>query len=306
MKKPNGDRKRLIPSTMQWQHYGLNSREKSVIPRIVIADRVSTRFWRDLYYYALAIRWPFFWVSIAIVFLLLNSAFALLFMLGKSPIANQYPAGFAGAFFFSVETLSTVGYGDMHPQTVYGHLVATLDIFVGMCSIALTTGLIFARFSRPKSRLVFARFPVIATQYAHTTLAVRVANERYDMITDVKAKMWMIYRDVSIDGTIVPRLHELPLELDHYPVLMLYWTIVHAIDESSPLHGKTAEALMAMNIIFMLNVEGFDSTMAQTVSNSHTWSGEDILWQQRYVDSIKEEQGVSYVDGSHFDKTEPL
>jgi inward rectifier potassium channel len=127
------------------------SREIPFGSRKIVAHGMPIRFWQDIYHSALTIKWPTFFVSLALTFLLLNATFASLYMLGTAPIANQFPKGFGGAFFFSVETLATVGYGDMHPQTVYAHWIATLEIFVGMSGIALATGLIFARFSRPRA-----------------------------------------------------------------------------------------------------------------------------------------------------------
>ena len=110
-------------------------------------------------------------------------------MLGNAPIANQFPAGFGGAFFFSVETLATVGYGDMHPQTVYAHWIATLEIFVGMSSIALATGLIFARFSRPHAKIMFARYAVVRPLDGRMTLMVRAANARQNVIVEARARL---------------------------------------------------------------------------------------------------------------------
>src|ERR1700712_4181234 len=109
----------------------------------VVTHGLKAHFGLDLYHRALTVRWRVFFVVAAVLFVLLNAVFALIFLAGDHAIANQFPAGFLGAFFFSVETLATVGYGDMHPDTIYGHSVATLEIFVGMSGIALTTGMIF-------------------------------------------------------------------------------------------------------------------------------------------------------------------
>src|SRR5260370_29018948 len=125
--------------------------------RHVVTHGLKAYFWQDIYHIALTVRWPLFFAVVALLFLLLNFGFALLYQLGHHAIANQAPAGLLGAFFFSVETLATVGYGDMHPDTIYGHTIATCEIFAGMSGIALTTGMIFARFSPPHARTLFAR-----------------------------------------------------------------------------------------------------------------------------------------------------
>src|SRR5450631_3641567 len=126
----------------------------------------------------MTVSWPALFGSFAVFFLLFNLAFATLYSLQPAGIANLHPPGYWGAFFFSVETLATVGYGDMHPQTLYAHLIATLEIFVGMSGIALATGLIFARFSRPHAKIVFSRYAIIRPLDGRMTLMVRSANAR--------------------------------------------------------------------------------------------------------------------------------
>ena len=138
----------------------------------------------------MTVTWPAFFGALAAIFVALNLMFSSIFYLGDAPIANARPGSFADLFFFSVETTSTVGYGDMHPQTMYGHLVATVENFVGLVSLAVMTGLVFARFSRPRARLIFARNPVIAMHNNALTLMLRVANARNSFISDASAKLW--------------------------------------------------------------------------------------------------------------------
>ncbi len=122
---------------------------------------LSTGFWTDLYHHAMTVPWPAFFGWAALVFMVLNGVFATLYGLGDKPVANVQSESFLQFFFFSIETLATVGYGDMHPQTDYAHVVATVEIFTGMSFLAVMTGLVFARFSRPKARFVFARSAVV-------------------------------------------------------------------------------------------------------------------------------------------------
>ncbi len=111
-------------------------------------------FWSDLYHRSMTVYWPVFFGSAALIFVLLNVLYALLYSLGKDPVANLGADRFLDLIYFSIETLATVGYGDMHPQTDYGHFIATIEIFTGMCFLAVLTGLVFARFSRPRARCV--------------------------------------------------------------------------------------------------------------------------------------------------------
>ncbi|PVZ83856.1 Inward rectifier potassium channel [Serratia sp. S1B] len=294
-----------------WLHNFLKKKKPqeikyTFIPPIITRDKKPVHIWQDLYYYSLAISWPVFFCAIAIIFLLLNAMFACLFMLGNSPITNQFPPGFLGAFFFSIETMATVGYGDMHPQTLYGHIIASIDIFVGMCSVALATGVIFARFSRPSSKILFARSITITTEDNQSVLSVRIANMRSSIMTDIQGMMWMVCNELSDDGITRTKLYELPLQQSHFPALILYWTLTHIIDKSSPLYGKTQQQLNDCDTGIILNVEGFDSTTAQIIHGEHLWSNTKILWQQRYIDLIHTDNHVSYVNWSHFDETVPM
>ena len=148
-----------------------------------VAHGLSARLWEDLYHYAMTSSWPVFFLAAGILFCSLNFFFALFYMAGETPIANLYPNGFWGAFFFSVETLATVGYGDMHPQSIYGHIISTLEIFIGMIDIAMVTGVIFARFSLPKSKILFTKHPITHVHNGKYVLSIRIANARFNVIS---------------------------------------------------------------------------------------------------------------------------
>jgi inward rectifier potassium channel len=282
------------------------SRELRLDDRVVIEHGMPTPLWQDLYHRALVVRWPVFFVSLALLFLLLNTTFATLYMLGDAPIANQFPKGFGGAFFFSVETLATVGYGDMHPQTLYAHWIATLEIFVGMSSIALATGLIFARFSRPHAKIVFAQYAVIRPLDGRMTLMVRSANARQNVIAEARARLRIMRQETSIEGFTMRKLYDLTLVRDQHPVFKLGWTLMHVIDESSPLFGDNAESLKSRDTALLLTLEGVDESTSQTMQARHLWSHEQIRFHHRFVDIMTEQDGVSHIDYSHFDEIVPL
>jgi inward rectifier potassium channel len=250
--------------------------------------------------------WPTFFASLAALFLVLNTTFASLYMLGDAPIANQYPHGFGGAFFFSVETLATVGYGDMHPQTVYGHLVATLEIFVGMSGIALATGLVFARFSRPRAQIMFARYAVVHPVEGRTTLMVRAANARQNVIAEARARLRLMRIETTSEGYRIRRIRDLTLVRDQHPLFVFGWNLMHVIDETSPLFGETAESLAKQDAELLITIEGSDENTAQTMQARYSWQSSDIRWQHWYVDVIREEGGVSHVDYTHFDDVLPF
>ncbi|MGF6769457.1 inward rectifier potassium channel [Paraburkholderia sp. GAS199] len=282
------------------------SRELRLDDRVVITHGMPTPLWQDFYHRALVVRWPTFFVSLAVLFLLLNTAFASLYMLGGASIANQFPKGFGGAFFFSVETLATVGYGDMHPQTVYAHWIATLEIFVGMSSIALATGLIFARFSRPHAKIMFARYAVVRPLEGRMTLMVRAANARQNVIAEARARLRIMRQETTVEGFTLRKLYDLTLVREQHPVFKLGWILMHVIDESSPLFGETAETLKAVDTMLLLTLEGVDESTSQNMQARYMWSCDMIRWQHRFADIMTDVDGVSHIDYSHFDEIVPL
>ena len=281
--------------------------------RIILDDRhhvtthgIKTYFWHDIYHIALTARWPVFFGAVALMFLLLNLVFALLFQMGEHAIANQAPASLLGAFFFSVETLATVGYGDMHPATLYGHAIATIEIFIGMSGIALTTGMIFARFSRPRARIVFANNVVVRPIDGRLTLMVRAANARQNVIVEAKAHMRIMRSETSAEGFFSRKVHDLPLVRDQHPAFLLSWSLMHVIDENSPLFGQTLESLNASNAELMLMVEGLDETTMQPMQARRGWPPEAILWGYRYVDLLSVQNGETHIDYAKFNEVVPL
>ncbi|MCG5077356.1 ion channel [Paraburkholderia tagetis] len=281
-------------------------RKLHVGSREIFVYGMPVETWRDFYHFALTMRWPTFFASLAGLFVLLNGVFACLYQLGTAPIANQDPHDFLGAFFFSVETLATVGYGDMHPQTVYAHLVATLEIFIGMSGVALATGLVFARFSRPRAKILFAKQVVVHPIESHMTLMARAANARQNVIAEAQAKLRLIRVETTSDGYTARRIYDLNLVRSEHPLFTLGWNLMHVIDESSPLFGATPESLARQNAALLVVIEGSDETTAQTMQARYTWSDTQIRWHYRYVDLISEVNGMSVMDYTHFHDVVPF
>jgi inward rectifier potassium channel len=284
----------------------LINRTMRIRAHTIVTHGLPLRVWHDLYHRALTMNWPTFFASLAGLFLVLNTAFASLYLLGHESIANQSPPGFTGAFFFSVETLATVGYGDMHPRTVYAHLVATLEIFVGMSGIALATGLVFARFSRPRAQIMFARYAVVHPVEGRTTLMVRAANARQNVISEARARLRLMRIETTSEGYRIRRIRDLELVRDQHPLFVFGWNLMHVINENSPLFGETAESLAKQEAEVLVTIEGSDENTAQTMQARHSWPSSDICWQHRYVDVIREEGGISHVDYTRFDDVLPF
>ena len=272
----------------------------------VVTHGLPSYFWHDIYHRALTVSWPAFFTSALLLFLGFNALFALLYLTDDHGIANQSPPGFLGAFFFSVETLATVGYGDMHPRTIYAHLIATMEIFVGMSGIALTTGLVFARFSRPRARIMFAKYAVVRPIAGRPTLMLRAANRRQNVIAEASAKLRLMREETTEEGYFIRRIHDLKLVRDQHPIFLLGWNLMHVIDESSPLFGETAESLARSDSTLMLMLEGVDETTTQTLQARYNWRHQEIRWSHEFVDLIYDEDGVMHVDYASFDDVRPL
>jgi inward rectifier potassium channel len=245
---------------------------------------LSGGFWTDLYHRAMTVYWPVFFGSAALIFIALNAVFACLYWLGDKPIANVAEDLPLSLFYFSIETLATVGYGDMHPQTNYGHLIATIEIFTGMTFLAVMTGLIFSRFSRPRARFVFAENPVVAVHQGQRTLMFRVANARNNTISQATARLWLFRLEATAEGFQLRRYHELKLERQEHPMFALSWTLFHTIDESSPLHHMTDDDHIMTDTALALNVSGVDDSSAQHLYARKLYSHSHILWKHRYRD----------------------
>jgi inward rectifier potassium channel len=241
-------------------------------------------FWTDLYHRAMSIYWPVFFGSAAAIFVTLNAIFAGLYYLGEDPIANAGRKSPLELFYFSIETLATVGYGDMHPQTDYGHFIATIEIFTGMCFLAVLTGLVFARFSRPRARFVFANLAVISDHEGHRTLMIRMANARHNAISRANARLWLIRAERTKEGDQLRRFYELKLDRADHPMFVLSWTLFHIIDKISPLYAATPPDLAEGDAMLVLNVGGLDDSSAQQLYARRVYSWRDIKWQHRYRD----------------------
>src|ERR1700736_6260827 len=156
--------------------------------------------WRDTYHLILTLSWPGFAGLVFGIYLLINLVFAALYMLEAHAVSEMSPGSFSDAFFFSVETLATVGYGHMYPETFYGHLITMLEIMVGMFGLAVITGLIFVRFSRPTARIHFSKGAVITPFYGVPKLKIRVANLRHQAMGEPEFRIILLRNTITAEG----------------------------------------------------------------------------------------------------------
>jgi inward rectifier potassium channel len=272
--------------------------------REIITEGLNLSFWADVSHRCMTASWPAFIGGAAFMFVAFNAFFALFYWLGDQPIANVRGGEYIDYLYFSIETLSTAGYGDMHPQTHYGHFIATIELFTGIFSMSLMTGLIFARFSRPSARLLFADNSVISNHEGQPTLMIRFANERHNIISNANARLWLFKNAVSKEGQSYRRFYELPLLRSESPALALSWTLFHVIDQSSPLDGLDAAGLEAIAATLIVVVSGYDVVAAQTVHARKTYDHPDILLGRRYAEILDTaDDGRLRIDYSRFHET---
>jgi inward rectifier potassium channel len=276
-------------------------------PTYVVTKKGAPRFdLRDPYHLALRISWPAFILLLVGVNLAINLIFAALFLAVPGSITGPAAIGPLEAFFFSFETLATVGYGVMSPGNTYGHLVATAEIICGIGFTAILTGLTFVRFSRPRAKIVYADSVVITAYNGKPTLMVRVGNARIDPLADAGARLTALLFERTAEGQGFRHSHDLRLRMARLPVFALTWTIMHTIDEASPLHGIDPAWVSARNLVLFLNIEARDPAIAATVHDVHQYGPDAIECGRRYADAVSnDDQGRIVADLSLISATEP-
>jgi inward rectifier potassium channel len=201
-------------------------------------------------------------------------------------VTNVSPDGYWGLFFFSIETVASLGYGDMHPRTTYGHIVASCEVFAGLLALALVTGLIFARFSRPTARFLFARYGVVRPLDGMPTLMLRIANARQNVVMEAQAQLRMIRDEHTPEGYSIRRIHDLPLRRHQHPIFIFGWNLLHVIDTASPLYGQSEQSLSAARASLLLTISGTDETTGQTLMARYQYLATALRWNHEFVDIL--------------------
>jgi inward rectifier potassium channel len=260
----------------------------------------------DPYHMALTAPWPHFALGLFAFYGLLNLLFAGLYLAQAGCVANLRPGSLADAFFFSIETLATVGYGEMAPATLYGHLVSSAEIVTGMSFTAIMTGLVFVRFSKPKARIVYADNVVIARHNGRPTLMMRIGNRRTTMLTNTTLSAHVLLPQTTREGQSYRQAHELRLARATAPIFPLTLTLMHEIDETSPLRGYDLHSLADSDVRILLSLEARDPGLAAMVYDLKTWRAADILFGRRFVDTVlRGGEGRIVGDLTRINLTEP-
>ncbi len=260
---------------------------------------------RDFYHALLRRPWRVTIAAISGAFLIANALFACAYLLAGG-IAHAGPRSFGDAFFFSVQTMGTIGYGAMYPESVAANLVVVAESITSLTLTALATGLVFAKFSRSTARLVFSREVVISPVDGVPTLMFRLSNQRGNRIVDAQIRAGLVRKEVRSEGTTFYRMIDLRLSREHALSLSRSWSVMHPIDAASPLHGATPESIAADETELSVMVIGLDDTSMQPVHASQQYFARQILWGARHVDILSEaDNGDLLLDLDKFDDTEP-
>jgi len=257
--------------------------------------REGTGFWQSLslYNWLLQISWPRFFALVVGTYVAVNVLFALAYLLaGANALAGPAPGGrFGRAFFFSVETFGTIGYGNISPQNVAAHVLVTIEALAGLLAVALITGILFARFSRPVPRIAFSDRALIAPYRGGRAFMFRIANELSSQLIDLEARIVLAMFDQA-DGHATRRFSVLSLERNRVALFPLSWTIVHPIEDSSPLYGLRETDLAERGAEFLVLLTASDETFMQTVHARSSYRYDEIVWGARFSDIFAQDRAA--------------
>ncbi|HEY1581520.1 MAG TPA: ion channel [Chthoniobacterales bacterium] len=262
--------------------------------------------WRDAYQWLLGLTWPQFAAFIGAVYTALNLLFAALYVLGGDCVAGMRPGSFLDAFFFSVQTVATVGYGNMSPRGLYGNVLTTVEIMSGIFLVAVMAGLIFVRFSRPSAHIVFSKSIVIAPLNGKPTLMLRIGNLHQRSMVEAEFRVFFNRDEPLLEGGDFRYFYSLKLQFNRLPTFPAALTLRHVIDEESPLYGATPESLENSRVALIASVVGIDPVIPAAVQTQMDYSWRDVRFGERFVEIYNDKgDGRLTVDYGRLHETEP-
>jgi inward rectifier potassium channel len=275
--------------------------------RVAIVKGQDASRYTDFYHAVLTAPWWQFFLGLAAFFGTINAVFALLYLFDPNALAHARHGNFWDAYLFSVETLGSNNETGFAPQTLYANIVVSAEAFFAILTLALFTGIIFARFSRPFARVVFSRCAVIIPFDGVPTLMIRTANQRGNSVLDAEVKLSLARQQTTREGLVMRRFEELKPVRERSSLFALSWTIMHRIDRSSPLYGYTQEMLAEQQAEIVVMLSGVDETLADRIYARHSYSVDDMVWNHRFVDVLSlTPDGRRVVDLTRFHDTEPF
>lgn len=276
------------------------------LQRVIIRGQDRSR-WTDLYHGILTAPWWLFLLGLAAVFVVVNVAFALVYLTDPYGIEHARAGSFWDRFLFSVQTIGSINYSVMVPKSAFVNSVVVVEAFMGFLYLAMMASLMFARLSRPSARVVFSKVAVIAPFDGVPTLMFRAANQRGNQILDAAITVTLAHQAVTSEGIAMRRFQELELVRSRTSLFTLSWTVMHAIDESSPLHGLSLDDLFHWQMEIIILLRGTDDVLADLVYVRHAYTPDEIIWNHRFVDVLSVSQnGRRVVDLTRFHDTCPI
>lgn len=282
------------------------ARSKQQLLTFVVERRnVRRAILSDLYHFLIDRSWRHLLGLLAAFYAVANLIFACFYKLGGDCIAGA--ASFRDLYFFSVHTLSTIGYGTMAPKTTYANVLVAVQAFLGTVFVAVTTGLVFAKFSRPTARVMWSKKAVIVERDGKRLLMFRMANERANQIVEATLRAAVARTEITADGERMRRFQDITLERDRNIVFVLSWTAMHVIDDKSPFYNLTTEQMKTQTFQLICSLVGTDETFSQQVHSRNSYNPEDFVWDQRFADIIgTNPDGTRFVDYARFHDLVPM
>ncbi len=286
-------------------HVVRDIRGRSIIERRNLPPGQGSSLATDAYHFLRSASWTAIIVLFALMFVGTNLLFATVLWLGHADVSNVH--GFLDYFWFSVQSLATIGYGVLAPEDTLSNTVVTIESFLGFAFTALTTGVFFARFSTPSARVMFTDVAIIGESGGQRVLMFRLANARTTAIVEASVHLYMTRDEVTKSGERARRIYQLPVRTPVQPSFALSWTVFHVIDESSPLFGIQEGDLKPGTSNIIVTFQGIDDRLAATVHTRFTYQPEDLVFDRRFADIIgADADGTRYLDFARFHETEPL
>jgi len=265
----------------------------------------------NAFHYLINISWTKFLLIVFAGFVFVNLFFAILYQLAgiqnlSNAASRNEMESFLNTFFFSVQTFATVGYGGIHPTGIFSNIIASLESMTGILSFALATGLLYGRFSKPSAKIIFSDKAIITPFKEGQALMFRVANSRENILMEMEANAMLTYLDKG-DSRFTRKYYPLKLEIKFIYFFPLPWTIVHPIDENSPLYGKTTKDLRELEAELLIMVKGFDDSFSQHVITRSSYKYDEIDWDVKFVRAYTtDETGETIVDLEKVSEIEPI
>lgn len=272
-----------------------------------VAIGAPRTFWQDAYFRFMQASWPTVFAFFILTYICLNLLFAFAYWAAPGSIANARPDSFSDHFFFSIQTFATIGYGVLYPASFLGHILVTLEAGTGLISVAMATGVMFAKLSKPKAFVLFSDNMVITTREGLPTLSFRVGNARANDVVEAYIRVVMLVTELSTEGHRMRRIIDLPLVRDNSPYFRLSWTVMHVLDEKSPLRACDLISQTQTHLVsFVVTLTGHDGTYGQTIYARKLYSPNAVKLNHRFVDVLSDlPDGRTQIDFRKFHETIP-